>query len=140
MPKPPRRIPSSENVLQSNETRQVNGSYTDSGMTYDVPYAIVQNADSTGTGTEDYRLGSCWRLPAGPRKRALCWWKASPSSAEVSAPMHRAPPAAARRLRRYRRDLVGTKESVGWVSACATRHHGIGHRAELIPTKIRSDR
>ncbi len=40
------------NVLQSNQTRQVDGSYTESGMTYDVPYAIVQNADSTGTGTE----------------------------------------------------------------------------------------
>lgn len=40
------------NVLQSNATRKANGAYTESGMTFDVPYSITQNEDSTGIGIE----------------------------------------------------------------------------------------
>jgi hypothetical protein len=40
------------NVLQSKFFGMANGSYTDSGMSYDVPYAVVQKANGTGTLTE----------------------------------------------------------------------------------------
>jgi hypothetical protein len=37
------------NVLSSKFVNKANGSYSDTGMNYDVPYALVQNANGTGT-------------------------------------------------------------------------------------------
>jgi hypothetical protein len=36
------------NILQSNATRQTDGSYTESGLTFNMPYSITQNSDGTG--------------------------------------------------------------------------------------------
>jgi hypothetical protein len=44
--------PTMTNILQSNATRNVDGSYTESGTTYDTPFSIQQNSDSTGQGIE----------------------------------------------------------------------------------------
>ena len=54
----------SSNILQSKLARQSTGAYTDSGMSYDVPYIIAQKANGTGThdlgpadATEEYTYG-----------------------------------------------------------------------------------
>ncbi len=40
------------NILQSNETRNADGSFTNGGLTYDVPFSLSQNVNSTGNAEE----------------------------------------------------------------------------------------